>query len=191
MQGKVVIIGGTPRAGKTMLAIKLVRYGFNRISFDNLSDAIQKGFPEVVIDDWTNQEICADRQFEFFKAIIESAVNDAKIYGMNTVIDMYDFTPEYVSKLPNQNDIDVYFLAYPNKSIEEIQYTIKFFAKPVDWIAQVSEDYLGIVAKRCSQMNEKLVNQCKEYGYRLINTGVGDDRPKALERLFSKIIRQD
>lgn len=99
-QGKVVILGGTPRSGKTTLAIQLTRHGFSKISFDYLSDALQKGFPEIVIDDWTDQETCAKKKLTFFESIVESAINDAKIYGLNTVIDMYDFTPEYVSKLP-------------------------------------------------------------------------------------------
>ncbi len=35
--GKVVILGGNARSGKTTLAYKLQQHGFNRISFDLLN----------------------------------------------------------------------------------------------------------------------------------------------------------
>jgi 2-phosphoglycerate kinase len=187
-QGKVVILGGAPRAGKTTLAIQLARHGFNKISFDQLSDALQKGFPEIVIEDQYDQEVCAKKKYAFFESVVESSINDAKIYGLNTVIDMYDFTPEYVSKLPCQKDIEAYFLAFPGLSVDEIRHNIKFYAEPADWIAEVDDDYLTVVAQRCFQVNEKLVRQCEQYGYELVNTGAGDERTKVLNRLFGKII---
>ena len=186
-QGKVVILGGAPRAGKTTLAIQLARHRFNKISFDYLSDALQKGFPEIIIKDWTDQETCAKKIFSFFESIVESAINDAKIYGLNTVIDMYDFTPEYVSKLPFQKDIEVYFLAYPGLSVVDIRHNIKFFAEPTDWVAQVDDDYLTVVAQRCFQVNEKLVRQCEKFGYELVDTGSGSKRGEVLGALQSKI----
>lgn len=186
-QGKVVILGGTPRAGKTTLAVQLARNGFSKVSFDHLSDALREGFHEITLDNWTDQEICAKKIYSFFESIVGSAVSDAKIHGLNTVIDMYDFTPEYVSKLPFQKDIEVYFLAYPGKSVDEIRHNIRFYAEPTDWIAEVDDDYLTVVAQRCFQVNEKLVRQCDEYGYALVNTGAGDERLIALNKLFSKI----
>ncbi len=188
-QGKVIILGGTPRAGKTTLAVELARHGFSRISFDHLSDAIRRGFPEVIIREWTSQEECAQRMYGFFESIVESAVDDAQIYGLNTVIDMYDYTPEYVSRLPCQEGIEVYFLAYPGLSVEQIRHNIRFYAQPTDWIAQVDEEYLQVVAQRCNHVNEKLVKQCGEYGYEIINTGAGDERGRALQKLFDKITR--
>jgi 2-phosphoglycerate kinase len=187
-QGKVIIIGGTPRAGKTTLAVQLAHRGFNKISFDQLSDSLQKGFPEIVVEDQYDQEICAKKKYAFFESIVESAINDAKIYGLETVIDMYDFTPEYVSKLPFQKDIEVYFLAYPGLSIDQIRHNIRFYAEPSDWIAEVDDDYLKIVAQRCFDVNRKLVEQCRKYGYELVNTGAGDERTKALGDLTNRII---
>lgn len=73
-------------------------------------------------------------------------------------------------------------------SIEEIRHNIKFFAEPTDWIAQVDDDYLTVVAKRCYLVNEKLAKQCKEYGYDLMNTSTGGDRIKALNELFNKLL---
>jgi predicted ATPase len=189
-KGQVIILGGTPRAGKTMLAVRLARRGFSKISFDHLAEALQKGFPEIVIEDQYDQEICAKRNYAFFESIVESAVNDARIYGISTVIDMYDFTPEYVRKLPCQNDIGVYFLAYPGLSVDEIRHNIRVYAEPTDWIAQVDDDYLTVVAQRCFQVNEKLVRQCVEYGYELVDMGFGNRRMQAIDELSGRILNR-
>ena len=185
-QGKVIIIGGTPRAGKTTLATRLAKNGYSKISFDLVSDALRKGFPDL-INNWTSQEECAQKKYLFFEGLVEGAVNDAKIYGLNTVFDMFDFTPEYVRKLPFQKDIKVFYLSYPGLTADEIRHNIRFYAEPTDWIAQVDEDYLTEVAQRCYLFNKKLLKQCKEYGYELVDTKAGTERTRTLDELFIKI----
>jgi hypothetical protein len=187
-KGRVIILGGTPRAGKTTLAVRLAHNGFGKISFDSLYDALQKGYPEIQIADWTDQELCAQKNYPFFEALVGSAVSDAEVYGTSTVFDMYDFTPEYVSKLTFQQEIEAYYLGYPDFSVDEIQHNIKFYAQPTDWIAQVDDDYLTVVARRCFLFNKKLVQQCEQYGYPLINMGAGADRTAALDALFHRIM---
>ena len=186
-KGKVIILGGTPRSGKTTLAVMLARNGYSKWSFDIINEAIEKGLPEVSIEDNHDQESCAKKLYPFFVTVVGGAVEDARRFGLNTVIDMYDYTPEYVSRLPDLTEIDVYFLAYPDFSVDEIRTNIRHFAQPEDWIAQVDEDYLTVVAERCFQVNKKLVRQCAEYGFRLINTGAGDDRERTLANLFREI----
>lgn len=188
-KGKVVILGGTPRSGKTTLAVMLARNGFSKWSFDIINEAIEKGLPEVSIEDNHDQESCAKKLYPFFETVVGGAVEDARRFGLNTVIDMYDYTPECVSRLSDLTEIDVYFLAYPDFSIDEIRTNIRHFAQPEDWIAQVDEDYLTVVAERCDRVNQKLVRQCAEYGFKLVNTGAGDDREHALANLFHEITR--
>ena len=83
--GKVVILGGNARSGKTTLAMCLVKKGFSRISFDNLYETIEDTL-NIKID-----ELPQSQQFEFFESIVNKAIEEAEIYGINTVIDMYDF----------------------------------------------------------------------------------------------------
>ena len=55
--GRVLLIGGCPRAGKTTLSVRLAKEGgFSRISLDSISDALIQGFPEILIEDPTDQE---------------------------------------------------------------------------------------------------------------------------------------
>lgn len=187
-QGKVILLGGTPRAGKTTLAARLTAHGFSKYSLDTLTDAITGGLPEVSLPGGHDQERSAEKLFAFFRILVEGAVSDAKHYGIHTVFDMYDFTPEYVRRLPFEKELEVYFLGYPRFSAEEIRFNIRHYAAPDDWIAQVSEEYLTEVALRCERINRKLTEQCARYGYELIDTGAGEERDRALGRLLDRIV---
>lgn len=194
-KGKIVILGGTPRAGKTTVANRLAEKGFNIIPFDYIVHAVHDGLPEVILGNenkreyWSNQEMASEKFYLFFETLIKDFVNDSKVYGLNYVIDMYAFTPQYINKLPFQEEIEVYFLGYPNKSTEEIVQNIKLYSKPTDWIMQFINDEIAlkVLAERFYEMNEKISKQCTQYGYNFINTDTGDKRSIALNDLFDKI----
>lgn len=189
MTGQVIILGGTPRAGKTTVACALARRGYSMLSFDQLSDAIREGLPEVEIHDWTDRDEVAPKLFPFFTTLVQGACINARAYGVNMVIDMYPFTPEYIARLPEEIGLHAFFLGYPGYDVETIRRAIRSHAKSDDWIAQVDEDYLQVVALRCADMNETLLRQCAQYGYPLVDTGMGDARGPALGALLAEILR--
>lgn len=41
--GKLIILGGNARSGKSTLAFKLVKKGYSRISLDNLQNYLEEG----------------------------------------------------------------------------------------------------------------------------------------------------
>ncbi|MDE5631074.1 MAG: hypothetical protein K2I70_05685, partial [Bacilli bacterium] len=59
--GKVIILGGNARSGKSTLAYRLVKSGFNRISFDNIYSAMKTGL-QIDMDD-----VSEEKQFAFFE----------------------------------------------------------------------------------------------------------------------------
>ena len=184
-KGNVVVIGGCPRAGKTTLAVKLVKSGkgFSKISMDYIGEAITAGLH--------NHEGISTDDFEVIKIILEKLVYDAESYGINSIFDYcgYDFPPEDMEKLPFKNKLDIYFFGFPDISAHEIKYNIKNYAKPADWIAHVSDDYIEVVAERIYDFNIKLKEQCEKYNYRFINTGVGEKRDVILNALYDEIIQ--
>jgi Ser/Thr protein kinase RdoA (MazF antagonist) len=185
-QGKVIMLGGCPRTGKTTLAVKLIKSGksFSKISGDYLGESIDAGLHEY-------EEISVDK-FEFMKLLLEKLVHDAEVYGINSIYDYcsYDFTPEDIEKLPFKDKLDVYFFGFPDIPAGEIRYHIKHYAKPADWISHVSDDYIGEVAEKIYTHNIELKQQCEKYGYRFINTGVGGDRSVILDLLYEEIIER-
>ena len=177
-QGKVILIMGCPRTGKTTLAVRLVKSGkkFSRMSGDHLSTFVGE----------------AEIQGFDFSALIEGLVKDSEIYGMNTVFDCtsYDFPLEAVDKLPFKNKLDIYFFGFPDISEDEIRYNIKHYSKPTDWIYHLSEESLAQSAKYIYDFNIKLKEFCETYGYKFICTGVGAERDAILNLLYDEIIEK-
>jgi len=172
--GKVILISGCPRAGKTTLSVKLVKsgLGFSKISLDHL----------------------ADHSVESIKTLLENLKEEAEVYGINSVFDYYpdSFTLDEIEKLPFRDKLEMYFLGFPDIPIEEIKYNIRYYAKPTDWIYMYDfgDDYLETVAKRIYDFNIKLKSDCKKYNYKFINTGIGEDRNIVLNSLYDEIIKK-
>ena len=184
-QGKVVILGGNARSGKTTLAVQLVNKGFSRISFDNLYESIENTL-NIKMD-----ELPHSKQFKFFESVVDKAVEDAEVYGINTVIDMYDFLPADVCKLKNKDKVLSYFLAYPSCDIKQISYNLKTYSEPTDWIAQVDEDYFIECVKRFDKRNKILVRECEKHNQTLIDTSYGKNRKTILKQLLAEILKED
>jgi len=182
--GKVVILGGNARSGKSTLAYKLISKGFSRISFDNINNAIEEGL-QISLND-----ISHDLQFAFFENIVNKSIEEAEIENVNTVIDMYDFLPEDINKLKNRDKVEVYFLAYPNCTLEEIKFNVIHYAKQTDWISQVNKGYLNSCVKRFYERNKMLVKECNKYKMPLIDTMDGEDRNKILNDLLFRIVNE-
>ena len=182
--GKVMLLGGCPRTGKTTLSVKLVKSGkgFSKISGDYLGEAVDVGLKE--------HEKISVNKFEFIKLLLEKLLYDAEVYGINSIFDYcsYDFTPEDIEKLEFKNKLEIYFFGFPDISVSEIRYNIKYYAKYADWISHVSDDYIEEVAKKIYAHNIVLKQQCEKYGYRFVNTGVGVEREAILNLLYGKII---
>ena len=181
--GKVVILGGNARSGKSTLSYKLISKGFSRISFDTIQSAIEDGL-NIPFDD-----LDEDKKFAFFEQIVNKSIEEAEIEGINTVIDMYDYLPSDMDKLQNKDKIEVYFLAYPNCTLEEIKYNVIHYAKPTDWITQVDEEYLDSCVQRFYERNKLLVAECQKYKMTLVDTKDDDDRDKVLNGLIIKIVQ--
>jgi len=183
-QGKVIVIGGCPRAGKTTLSVRLVKSGkgFSKISGDYLGESIDAGLHE-------HKGISANK-FEFIKLLLEKLIHDAEVYEINSVFDYcsYDFTPEDIERLPFRDKLEIYFFGFPDIPASEIRYAIKHYAKYADWISHVDDDYIGEVSEKIYAHNIILKQQCEKYGYRFVNTGVGKDRSVALDSLYDEII---
>ena len=182
--GKVVILGGNARSGKSTLAFMLVKKGFSRISFDNLFDAVENSL-NVNMDELGNNV-----KFKFLKNVVDKAVEESENENTNIVIDMYDYLPKDINKLKNKVNLEVYFLAYPSCNKEQIKYNVKHYSKPTDWIAQVDEDYLDSCVERFDKRNKLLVKECEKYKMQLIDTKSGKDRSVVLKNLLNQICKK-
>jgi len=168
-KGKVILLGGCPRAGKTTLSVKLVKsgLGFSKISLDHLTE----------------------RGFEFIKTLLENLVEEAEVYGVSAVFDYFpdEFTLDDIQRLPFAERLEPYFLGFPDIPVEEIKYNIGHYAVYADWIYHTDDDYRGKVAQMIYDFNIRLKEDCKKYNYRFVDTGVGEKRGIALNALYDEI----
>lgn len=179
--GKVVILGGNARSGKSTLSYMLVKKGFSRISFDNIHE-ISRNSLDIDIN-----ELSDEKKFKLFENVVNLSLDESINENTNIVIDMYDYLPEDINKLKRKEELEVYFLAYPNCSKEKIKYNLKTYSKPTDWIEQVNENYLNSCVERFCGRNEMLVKECEKYSMNLIDTKDGEERNIILNELLKKI----
>jgi len=183
--GKVVVLGGNARSGKSTLSFMLVKKGFSRISFDNIHE-IARNSLDLEINDLTEEV-----KFKLFENIINLSLDESISEDTNIVIDMYDYLPEDINNLKRKDEIEIYFLAYPNCSKEQIKYNVVNYSKPTDWISQVNENYLNSCVERFYERNKILVEECKKYNMNLIDTMDKENRNKVLYELLEKIVKEN
>lgn len=183
LKGKVILIGGSKRAGKTTLTMLLhKKHRFNYLNFDHLEDAIDCGINKT--NSWNDGEYFKG----FLEEMIDYSLEDAKNYGVNTVIDTYMYNPDVLNSLRNKKDIDIYFLACLDRSEEELREDLKKYSASFDWPSYCTEEQFENNIKDIVARNEFLVEECKKYNMKLINTSNGEKRAEILNNLADEII---
>lgn len=180
MQGKVIIIAGNKRAGKTTLTQMLhQRYNYNYYNFDMLLDSLETTFKVL-------QDKNDDKYVALLNEMVKRSLEDAKNYGVNTIYE-YIFTPEQLNHFKYKNEVRIIFLANLDATQDNIREDMKKYSKPFDWPAYVSKDDIERNVKEILNTNEKLKNECVKYGFELINTSRGSNRDKILDNLAEDI----
>lgn len=183
MEGKVILIGGNKRAGKTTLSNLLHnKYNFNQYNFDMLLDSLETTFKEL--DDGND-----NKYIELLDNMINRSLADAKSYGISTIYE-YIFTPDQISKLKNRGNIKVYFLANLDATENNIESDMQKYSKSYDWPMTATKDDIKRNINYILNRNELLKEECKKYSFRLINTSREDNRIKVLNDLVEEIMKE-
>ena len=182
-KGKVIIIGGNKRAGKTTLTMLLHnKYNFNYYNYDMLLDSLEESFKEL-------QDHNDDKYIKLLNEMVKRSLDDANNYGVSTVYE-YIFTPEQLNEFKYKDDVDIYFLANLDITEENIREDMKNYSKSFDWPSYASEEDIERNVKEIINKNIILKEQCEEYKYKLINTSRGDNRDRILNNL-ADLINED
>ncbi len=182
-KGKVIIIGGNKRAGKTTLTMLLHnKYNYNYYNYDMLLDSLEEAFSEL-------QDSNDDKYIDLLNQMVKRSLDDAKNYGVSTVYE-YIFTPNQLNKLKYKDDVQIYFLANLDITEENIREDMKKYSKPFDWPSYASEEDIEKNVKKIMIKNDDLKRDCLKYGYVLINTSRKDNRNIILNELADKIANE-
>lgn len=191
MSRKQIIIAGVARAGKSTVCNELSkREHYQHIEADTITFAFQNSFPETGIshtDFWGLKE--TSKPFSKFlsawiKEIQKSGTCNKTNYKI--AIDLYHILPEdFVSYFPKEN-CEIYFLGYPNISVEEKLKQIRCFDTVDDWTTQESDESLKERIETYIEISKYLQEECQKYGLPFID--VSHNREKILEDLINKIM---
>ena len=180
-KGKVIIIGGNKRAGKTTLTMKLHnKYNFNYYNFDMLLDSLEETFE--VLNDHND-----DKYIKLLEEMVKRSLDDANNYGVSTIFE-YIFSPEQLKDFKYKKQVDIYFLANLDANVDNIESDMKKYSKKYDWPSFVSERDIKRNVDYILEHNEILQDQCKEYKFKLINTSRGENRDKVINELIKEIV---
>lgn len=191
MNRKQIMIAGVPRVGKSTVCHELeIRDNYKHIEADTLTFAFQNSFPETGIthtDFWGLRE--TSEPFSKFlsawiKAIQESGCCEKMNYKL--AIDLYHIVPEdFIKYFPKEN-CEIYFLGYPNISVEEKVKQIRKFDTRDDWTIEESDESLTNRIKTYIEVSKWLQEECQKYDLPFVD--VSHNREDVLEKLIKEII---
>lgn len=179
MQGKVVVLTGNKRAGKTTLANKLNKeYNFTHLNMDQILDAVDYVCDKNGIKHFID---C----YDFLEKLVVFAIDNAKNYGKNTVIE-YIFKISDVKRLQEKYNVYAYAL-YTDTDEENLRKILKEYSKDFDWPSLVGEDDFNRNIKEILELNKSLREECKDSKIKLIDTSYGKNREVIIDNLSKEI----
>ena len=183
---KNIIIAGVARAGKTTVCKELCKRGFSHFTCDSLVYSLEHVFPELGI----NQE-------EMTKGVKETSRNLAPLLltlakcmeeeylPYPVVFDVYQFMPEDYIKY-DKKDIKVYFLGYPDISIEEEFKILRANKSPQEYTQKYTDEYLKRLIEQRINESKYIKEECEKYNLPFIDTSY--NRSEKINELVNKII---
>lgn len=178
-KGKVVILIGTKRAGKTTTAIKLNKeYGWNYLEFDHFLDSL-----DLVVD----EKHIKEKEFEFFESTVNFQLKDANNYGINTVIVVWDFKPEQLSKLKRFNEVKIYCLMPVNITKEILDNTLIKYSNSYDWPISATNEDLIRNKKIILEERDMYLEECPKYNIEIIDTSFDENRDVKIDDLVESL----
>ncbi len=182
-KGKVIIIGGNKRAGKTTLTMKLHKeYNFNYYNYDMLLDSLEDSFQ--VLQDQNDE-----KYIKLLEEMVKRSLDEANNYGISTVYE-YIFTPKQLQNFKYRKDVQIYFLANLDANEDNIREDLLKYSKNYDWPSYVSDEDIERNINYILKHNNILVEDCKKYGFELINTSRDNNRNIVLDNLVNKILNK-
>lgn len=190
MEKKHIILAGVPRSGKTTLSAKLAEtLEYQHLAMDAILMSFDKVFPEMGIlhtDCWDFTET-STKFIPFVKRMTEAQF-DYKVASCDykMVLDLYHITPKDFSENIDRNLCDIYFLGYPNISVEEKFQQIRKFDTESDWTSQSADDVVLEHITKYIEISKWLERECEKYDLPFVD--VSWNREKILKETAGKIL---
>ena len=149
------------------------------MEFDHLLDSL-----DLVLDGNNIQ----DKEFSFFESCVNFSLDDAENYGTNTIIVVYDFKPQQLSKLKNRSKIIIYCLVPLQITREILNNTLIDFSKSYDWPSNATNEDIERNIGEILSRKELLINECNKYNIKIVDTSFYEERDLRINNLINEIV---
>lgn len=162
-----IIIGGTPRSGKSILGKKLsAALGWTLVHGDSIVGAFEEVFPALAIthDGPTLDSIC-----DAFEPWAFRYMERLSYYRIPFVFESYHLRPQ---SLYQQGVLDKYlvlYLGYPEADVEEKFRDVRDNSSEPDWMAPLSDDVVKDYIERFKGTSLYFQNRCEQHGIQFID----------------------
>ena len=152
---------------------------------DAIVVGLEVAFPEtgVIHTDCWDFISTSKKWINFIKKISSTSNYDKLPYRL--ALDMYHITPQDYYENINKECCDIYFLGYPNISLEEKFSQIRKFDTLYDWTNKSDDIVVKEHIKDYIEISKWLQNECDKYELPFID--VSDNRDSILKELADKI----
>lgn len=185
---KHIIIAGVPRVGKTTVCSKLAQsLKYQHLAMDAIMIAFEEALPKMGIkhtDRWDVVE--TSKQIIKFVARMAQTGNYDKL-DYRVAFDLYHITPKDYFENVDKGCCDIYFLGYPNITVEEKLKEIRKFDTQYDWTSKKSDDIIIEYLKDYIDISKWLQEECKKYQLPFVD--VSHNREKVIDDLVRNILK--
>lgn len=159
-QMKNVLLCGTAKSGKTYLAKKINKNGhYNHIPIDYFTSSFKHNFPEVGISSNVVIERESSKKLSLFLSRIIEIMDqtEEEFY----ILDSAHLYPSDVIKYIDREKWDVYFLGYPNTTVEEKFLQLRKYVQD-GWPSKKSDEELKEMIEKLIQVSKTIEEECAQ-----------------------------
>lgn len=186
---KSIIVAGVARAGKTTVCKELCKYGVNHVTCDSLFYTFEQIFPFLGINqEETSQGVKnASKNFCPFLTTWIKAVEEENL-RYPTVFDIYQLLPEDYMEYMKKENIKVYFLGYPDISVEEEFEILRANKVPEEYTQKYNDEYLKKLIEQRIEESRFIQKECEKYNLPFVNTST--NRKDRINELVNEILKE-
>lgn len=159
---KNIFIIGPSRAGKTSLAIKLEKMGYNHIVMDAVIETMTECFPKSGIRH-------GNLESEEFKTFLESFCRNHFKYGLPYIIDLEVLNPDFAKEIIHDDESTAVYMGYPSLTPEEKIAQVREHDTKFDWTRNISDEELKEMFRKNIEVSKKLQVGAIKNGYSFLD----------------------
>ena len=180
---KNIILIGASRAGKSTFT-KLLHERLDNLMIIR-TDLLRLAFRDAILKDPNGHTSHIKENSDYINYVL-SYYKYANMYDVDyiKIVDTVDFEPKDAASFENSIMI---CLGYPNITKEEVVSNWRKYDTEYDWTKNHNDEKLLSIAEREIENSKYLLEECKKYNVRFIDTSY--DRDKVLNELLESLIK--